>query len=121
MSFWDALKSVTNLVCAAICCGWPPAPMPTNQRMTGWPSGPTAPMGAGVMSGVGSSVALAAGAVDGAVVAAVDGAVVAAGVAVAPLQAATMSTAVPASMASLRGPDLVRDIAFDSSSTRDLL
>jgi len=24
-------------------------------------------------------------------------------------------------MASLRGPDLVRDIAFDSSSTRDLL
>src|SRR3954447_2613606 len=120
MSFWDALKSVTNLVCAAICCGWPPAPMPTNQRMTGWPSGPTAPMGAGVMSGVGSSVALAAGAVDGAVddAGAVLGAVVGAGVAVLPVHAATMSTAVPTSVASFRGPDLVRDIAFDSSSVR---
>src|SRR5207302_1423358 len=103
----------------AICCGWPPAPRPTNQRMTGWPSGPTAPTGAGVTSGVGASVALAAGAVDGAVDAApLLGAVVGAGVAVLPVHAATTSTAVPTSMASFRGPDLVRDIAFDSSSTR---
>src|SRR3954452_25499873 len=89
-----------------------------NQRTTGWPSGSTAPMGAGVMSGVGSSVALAAGAVDGAVddAGAVLGAVVGAGVAVLPVHAATMSTAVPTSVASFRGPDLVRDIAFDSSS-----
>src|SRR5690349_24687508 len=56
------LNLLTKSVWTWICCGWPPAPRPTNQRMICPPLGPgtLASTGAAVTSGVGEGVAAAA-------------------------------------------------------------
>src|SRR5215218_6911245 len=92
------LNALTKSVWTWICCGCPPAPSPTNQRMIWPPFGPgtLASTGAGVTSGVGDGVAppLADGAA-----ATSDGAAVG----VAPPHAATIIAIVAA-----RTPSLAR-------------
>src|SRR6185436_2278103 len=92
------LNALTKSVWTWICCGWPPAPRPTNQPMIWPPLGPgtLASTGSGVTSGVGDGVAPALA--DGAT-AASDGAAVG----VAPPQAAAMIATVAA-----RTPSLAR-------------
>src|SRR5215218_7020760 len=105
-SFCELLYSATNAVWAAICCGCPPAPRPTNQRTTTPPFGPgtSVSIGAAVTSGVGSGVA--AGCEAAAVVAAALGAGDA-----DPPQAVTMSARMPSRLNALRGPERVWCIA----------
>src|SRR5215203_5366877 len=91
------LNALTKSVWTWICCGCPPAPSPTNQRMIWPPFGPgtLASTGSGVTSGVGDGVAPALA--DG--TAASDGAAV--GVA-PPHAAATIA------MVAARTPSLAR-------------
>src|SRR5215218_6889256 len=106
------LNALTKSVWTWICCGWPPAPRPTNQRMIWPPLGPgtLASTGSGVTSGVGDGVAPALAEAT----AASDGAAVG----VEPPHAAAMIATVAARTPSLARLDRCQCIG-SSSCARD--
>jgi hypothetical protein len=105
------LKSLTNWDSAWSCCGWPPAPRPTNQLTTTPPFGPgwSAAIGGGVTAGGGVAVSTAAALALAAALGAVDE--------VVPPQAVTTMAAIAIRAIKARGPDRELFILVLSSSS----